>query len=458
MTELRPRASQNAITGFGVFVTTASAVLFITFFLADLFGLHADNPYLGIVFFLILPGFFLLGLTLIPVGIVLARRRIRAGLPPSHLAWPTLDLNNPVMRRRLMIVAMLTIANVVIVSLAAFRGVEYMDSPQFCGRVCHTVMEPEYTAYLDGPHSRVHCVDCHIGPGAPWFVKSKLDGLRQVWAVAVNSYERPVPTPVHDLRPARDTCEQCHWPAKFTGDLIKTYRTFASDETNSEDVTTMRLRVGGGSWRFGGPHGIHWHISANHTVEYVAADEDREVIPWVRLTDADGRVTVFTAEGVPAEPQPEGELRTMDCVDCHNRPTHRFAPSVESAVDQALASGALPQNLPYVRREAVRVLEEEFQDRATAEQRIAERLQTFYETGYPDLVRAGDGRIAQAIGGTQRVYAHNVFPAMDVTWGTHPSHIGHSESEGCFRCHDGGHAAPDGSVIRQDCDLCHTME
>jgi len=451
-------SARHPIAVFGMFLTTASAVLFLTFFFADLFGLHADNPYLGIVFFLILPGVFLLGLLLIPAGTLLARRRRRRGLPEAAWRWPSFDLNDPAARRRLAAIGVLTLVNVAIVSLAAYKGVEYMDTPAFCGRVCHTVMEPEYTAYLDGPHSRVACVACHIGPGAPFFVKAKVDGLRQVWAVAVNSYERPVPTPVRDLRPARDTCEQCHWPAKFTGDLLKTVRRYASDEANTEEATLLRLRVGGGSWRFGGPQGIHWHVSEDHRVEYVAADEEREVIPWVRLTDASGRVTVFTADPEGGDAPPPGEIRTMDCVDCHNRPSHRFAPSAARAVDEALESGVLPRNLPYVRREVVAVLEEPHPDRPTAERRIADRLTGFYESSYPELVRASDGRIAQAVAGAQRVYGHNVFPAMNVTWGTHPNHIGHDPSPGCFRCHDDEHRAPDGTTIRQDCTLCHGFE
>jgi hypothetical protein len=316
-------------------------------------------------------------------------------------------------------------------------------------------MEPEHAAYLDGPHARVKCVECHIGPGASWFVKAKVDGIRQVWAVTFNTYSRPIPSPVHDLRPARDTCEHCHWPDKFTGDLVKTLPSFGDDEANTENSTTLQIRVGGGGWRRGGPHGIHWHTGADHKVEYFATDDERQEIPWVRLTRADGSVQEFAKEGFDAAKLQAGAIRTMDCVDCHNRPSHRFAPSAERAVDAALWNQALPQTLPFVRREAVAVLKEQYADRATADREIKARLEKFYADAYPVL--ASDPRVAQAVVGAQRIYTHNVFPAMNLNWGTHPNHLGHTDSPGCFRCHDEEHTSKDGKAIGQDCETCHKM-
>jgi hypothetical protein len=451
-----PKVTQNPLTGSGVFLTTVSALLFILFFVVDLFGLHA-NPYLGIVFFLVLPGVFVLGLLLIPLGVWRERRRRLRGLPPSQWHYPHVDLNNALHRRIVAVVAALTVVNVLIISLAAYRGLEYMDSVSFCGQVCHTVMEPEFVAYTDGPHARVACVECHIGPGAPWLVKSKIDGIRQVVAVALDTYERPVPSPVHDLRPARDTCEHCHWPDKFTGDLVRTFPSFGDDEANTASHTTLQLRVGGGGWRFGGPHGIHWHTSLNHRVEYITTDANRQTIPWVRLTDVQGRVTEYVVDGVTPEALAAGERRTMDCVDCHNRPSHRFQPTPEKAVDTALLMGLIPTSLPYIRREAVAAVKEAYPDRGTAEQAIRARLEQFYAREYAGQVRPDDPRLSQAISGAQRVYTHNVFPVMKLTWGTHPNHLGHTDSPGCFRCHDEEHRSKDGRVISQDCETCHRM-
>ena len=453
-----PKTARNPITSIGIVLTTASALLFVVAFFVDLFGLHR-NPYFGMVAFLVLPAGFVAGLLLIPAGMARERQRLARGLAPSQWVWGRIDLNDEHHRRVVGVVAVLTVVNLAVVGIAGYKGVGYMDSIAFCGTVCHTVMSPEYTAYLDGPHARVECVSCHIGPGASWFVKSKVDGIRQVWAVAFNTYDRPIPSPVHDLRPARETCEHCHWPDKFTGDVVRTFPEFGDDEANTDGSTTLQLRVGGGGWRFGGPHGIHWHTSQNHRVEYIASDEKREVIPWVRLVDANGRAVEFVADGAdPAALKARGDVRTMDCVDCHNRPSHRFAPTPERAVDLALQSGMLPRNLPFARREAVAALKGTYPSRQAADQSLKARLEEFYGKNYPDLVKAGDGRIAQAVAAVQRIHGLNVFPEMNLAWGTHPNHLGHTFSAGCFRCHDGEHKAGDGRVIGQDCETCHKMQ
>src|SRR5580693_6161613 len=172
-------------------ISVAGGVLFLVMFLADVLGLHT-NPYLGIVFFLVLPGVFVIGLLLIPLGAWVERRRRAAGKPPSPVRWPQMDLNDPAQRTTAIIVFGLTIANVVIVSLGAYRGVEYMDSVQFCGQACHTPMEPEFVAHAAGAHAHVRCVDCHVGLGASSFAKAKLAGTRRVLAVTFHSYARPI--------------------------------------------------------------------------------------------------------------------------------------------------------------------------------------------------------------------------------------------------------------------------
>lgn len=439
----------------GVALVTLSAVLFVFVLLLDMFGLHT-NPYLGIVFFLILPALFVLGLLMIPAGMYLERRRRARGL--AALQLPRIDLNDPVHRRGVLAVAALTLVNVLIVSLAAYKGIEFMDSPQFCGQVCHTVMEPEFVAYQDGPHSRVRCVDCHIGPGAPWFVKSKLDGTRQVLAVMRGTYSRPIASPVHNLRPARDTCEQCHWPEKFHGDKVEVIREYANDEKNTESVTRLMVHVGGGSERMGVATGIHWHMNVANEIEYVATDEKRQVIPYVRLTDRQGNVREYRSAGVTDAQLATGERRRMDCMDCHNRPSHPFSPSPERAVDTAMARGEIPRSLPFARREAVAVLKAAYESRPAAEAEIARRLRGFYGQNYASLVPAHGQEIDQLVRAAQRVYGRNVFPAMRVSWGAHENNLGHTDAPGCFRCHDDQHKTPDGRVIKQDCDLCHDIQ
>ncbi len=445
------RLVRNGVSLAGILIVTLSAVLFLTFFLADLFGLHT-NPYIGIVFLLLVPGLFVFGLLIVPIGMWRERRR-RASGHPAKIGWPRLDLNDPVQRRTVFIVVVLTITNVIIVSLAAYKGIEFMDSPTFCGQVCHEVMEPEFAAFQEGPHSRVACVGCHIGPGAPWFVKAKIDGTRQVVAVLLNTHARPISSPVQNLRPAREVCEQCHWPEKFHGDKILTVREYASDEASTESLTSLTVHVGGGSERLGTATGIHWHMNIANEVDYIATDDSRQVIPYVRVKDRSGEVREYFAEGVTEEQLLKGERRRMDCMDCHNRPTHRFAPTPERAVDEAIAGGELSRTLPFVRREAVAALTPVYPDRASADREIASRLTSFYRSQQGSAVTPD--AIDRAVGATRRIYARNVFPKMNVKWGTYPNNIGHNDSPGCFRCHDDEHKTRDGRVIGQDCEPCH---
>ncbi len=438
-------------------LTTISAVLFLVVFLADLFGWHS-NPYVGIVFFLILPGVFLFGLALIPLGAWVERRRRARGRAPSEVHWPRADLNDPVQRRAAVIIFTMTIANVVVVSLAAYRGVEYMDSTQFCGQVCHSVMKPEFTAYQDGPHSRVTCVQCHIGPGASWFAKSKISGVRQVLAVTFHTYSRPIPSPVRNLRPARDTCEQCHWPEKFHGDKVRRVYEYAGDEKNTESVTTMQVHVGGGSERLGIAQGIHWHMNVANEVEYIATDDKRQVIPWVRVKDRLGAVREYTAEGVTPDQLAKGERRRMDCMDCHNRPSHPMASTPERAVDEMIARGAIPRTLPFVRREAVKALKISYPTQEAAGEGISRTLRDFYRAQYRQAYMSQRQDVEKAVQAADTIYRRNVFPEMSVQFGTYPNNIGHMDFPGCFRCHDDNHKSKDGKAIGQDCESCHKIE
>ncbi len=445
---------RNVISAFGAIIAVFSAVFFLIVFFLDLFGFHT-NPYIGIVFFLVIPALFISGLVLVPVGFMVEQRRRARGR--AALRWPRIDLNDPAARWRVVVFLAVTLANVVIASLGAYRGVEYMDSVSFCGQVCHEVMEPEFAGYQDGPHSRVACVECHIGPGAPWFVRSKLSGARQVFAVLFNTHARPIPSPVHDLRPARDTCEQCHWPEKFHGDKLITRREYASDEANGETVTTLAVHVGGGSEKLGIATGIHWHMNIANEIDYIATDEKRQVIPYVRLKDRSGRVREFVVDGTTPDQLARGERRRMDCMDCHNRPSHRFAGSAERAVDEAMTIGEIATTLPYIKREAVAALKGAYPTGGAAEA-IAARLREFYRRSYHTVYMTRRQDVERAVTAVQRLHERNVFPVMRVTWGTYANNIGHMDFPGCFRCHDDSHKSKDGGVIRQECDLCHAID
>jgi hypothetical protein len=451
------RLIRSPISVAGMVLTTISAASFLVVFLADVLGLHT-NPYIGIVFFLVLPGLFVIGLLLIPLGAWVERRRRAAGKPPSAVQWPTIDLNDSAQRTAAIIVFGLTIANIVIVSLGAYRGVEYMDSVQFCGQACHTAMRPEFVAHQAGAHAHVRCVECHVGPGASSYAKAKLAGTRRLLAVTFHTYPRPIVASPDQLLPARDTCEQCHWPGQFHGDKIRRVVEYADDEHNTESVTTLHVHVGGGDGSRGLATGIHWHMNVENVIEYAASDRDRQVIPYVRVTDRHGVAREYTAGGVTPESVAKGERRRMDCMDCHNRPSHAVAASPERAVNEAMAEGGIPSNLPFVHREAVRLLKAAYASEHAAAAEIDRGLRDFYRTGQPQAGMSRGAEIDRAVLSVQDIYHRNVFPDMNVRFGTYANNIGHIDFPGCFRCHDDNHKSKDGKTIGQACDTCHSIE
>jgi nitrate/TMAO reductase-like tetraheme cytochrome c subunit len=440
--------ASNWISLAGVVLVTSAGILWVIL-LPSWWRDELSNPYLGILANLILPVLFFSGLIVIPLGIWRHTRQRRA----AGDAGPLLPHGGE-LRRLGILVTLTTLVNVVIGSQLLYSAVSYMDSEQFCGTACHTVMEPEYTAYQRSPHARVTCADCHIGSGAPWFVKAKLSGTRQLFAVMLHTYPTPISSPVYALRPARDVCERCHWPQRFAGDMFLVRTHFADDEQNTPATTVALMRVGGQNWK--GTIGIHGaHLNAKGGMDYISTDGHRQVIPVVTYTAPDGRKTVYksTDVKVTAEQLDKGEHRTMDCIDCHNRPTHIFEVP-ESAVDKAITTGRISAELPFIKKQAVAALRVNYSDRVTAKRQIAESLTGFYKTKYPQS-KAAD--LQNAIAAVQSIYASNIFPEMKVTWGTYPNNIGHTEFPGCFRCHDGSHASADGKTIPNDCSTCHDL-
>lgn len=443
-----PKAVRNPISLTGIAIATAGAIVFLVLLALELSG-QITNPYAGLLVFVAVPAVFVTGLLIIPIGAVRQRRRIRAGIASDE--WPIIDLRLPRTRSVILGVSMITFINVMIVSLAAYGAVHHMESVEFCGTTCHTTMEPEWRAHAVSPHASVACVECHVSPGAGGLVASKLAGTRQLWHVMTSNVEKPVPTPVRNMPEARYTCKTCHWDEKDHGDVVRVVREYADDEASTESTTTLQMHVGGGRAAFGAGKGIHWHMNVANKVEYIATDEQRQTIPWVRFTDHAGNVKEFVVDGVKPEELAAHPRRTMDCMDCHNRPAHTFAPNAERAVDMAIATGVLPRTLPFARREAVAAVKDEYASGDEARRGIEARLRKVY------AAQSSDPALAKTIAAVQDVYSTNVFPAMNVKWGTYPNNVGHMFFNGCFRCHDDGHKASDGSTIKQDCETCHAM-
>jgi hypothetical protein len=446
---------QNPVSLTGAVITTSTALTTVAFWFYEIFLPGPPHPYIGILVFLTLPAIFVLGLLLIPLGIWL-RRRSLSGSGRLPVIFPPVDLRLPVVRRTLEWVALATGLNLLIIGTASYRGVEYLDSTNFCGTTCH-VMLPENTAYHLSPHAQVACVDCHIGPGLPWMVRAKVNGLRQVYMVATHSYPRPIPSPVKDLRPASQTCEQCHWPGRFVGDKLLVRTSYTDDEKNTPQTDVVMLKVGGSNSQ--GSSGIHGHHLADAArIRYISTDPQRQTIPAVYYTDDQGKTTEFiSSDAKPTKEQLDrGEHRVMDCLDCHNRPAH-VAEMPETAVDKQISIGRISATLPYIKKQAVELLKVDYPTRDVAQQRITDALTNFYRTNYPEIDRAQRSLVQHSGAEVAAIYLRNVFPEMRVTWGTHPNNLGHMDSLGCFRCHDGSHTSADGQTITNDCAACHQI-
>lgn len=457
LTRLAFQLGNNWMTLAGVALTTSSAFTLVWFWFMELTSPRAVHPYAGILLFLILPAIFLVSLVFIPLGILRVRRKQRlAGEAPTPLQ--KVDFTQPGIRRLLLVVGALTFVNVGIMGTAGLKGVEYMDSNRFCGLTCHTVMSPEYTAFLDSPHSRVGCAQCHIGHGAPALVKAKISGTRQLFAVAFGTYSRPIPSPVEHLRPARETCEQCHWPQKFTGDKLLIRTKYAEDEANTPSTSILLLKIGGHTPN--GTTGIHGrHLDAMERISYTSTDGRRQEIPKVTYRDDNGQLVEYVTEEykkLSPEKLAKATERKMDCVDCHNRPTHAFE-LPDRAVDKALANKRMSAELPFIKKKAVELLKVEYPDQKAAAARIPVDLAEYYRTAHPEIYKQKRAQVDTAGEVVKAIFLRNVFPEMKLTWGTHPNNIGHEEAVGCFRCHDGSHTAADGRTIAADCNTCHTI-
>lgn len=461
---LGPNLWPNALALTGSAVALACAALICAVLVMNLAAVAFDqdlNPYVDLIGFVVLPGFFTLGVLMILAGRWQHRRRLRQG--EFAAAARSDQAAEAAMGRRAVLLGGTTFASLVILGVFSYEAYHFTDSPRFCTDICHTVMQPEATAYRDSPHARVACVSCHIGPGASWFVRAKLSGLRQVWATATDSYTRPIPTPVENLRPAQDTCEICHWPAKFTGSRLVVRRHFEPDRDNSPSVSALIMKIGGPAQGQVPAHGIHWHVDPANQVRYRHTDRERREIVEVVQRTPEGEVRYLKEGADPADTT--GHWRVMDCLDCHNRPTHIFE-TPAGAVETAMAQGRLDARLPWLRRAAERVLlevEPDARDRAVTTRRVAERLEAIYLEEHAEDLAALRAGLAAAAAGLTDILARNVFPAMEVTWGTYPSHLSHFDQAGdlsdggCFRCHDEMHASPDGRVISQDCETCHAV-
>lgn len=453
-----PGLTRNKVTALGALIALATLLAIILMIMAEALS-EKSNPYFGVILYMILPAILVFGLLLIPLGMWLAWRRQRRTHVDETTGWPVVDLNRPSHRNATLVFVLGTVFFLLLSSFGVYQAYHYSESVDFCGRLCHTVMQPQYTAYQQSPHARVSCTECHVGYGADWYAKSKLSGAYQVYATLTDVFPQPIPTPIENLRPARETCEQCHWPEKHYGGRLREFVHYRYDETNTPWHLEMLIKTGGDESEGLHTSGIHWHINKEVLIEYVARDEKRQDIPWVRYTNKQtGEVVVFQDVDAPLSDESLAgkNLRRMDCLDCHNRPSHIFH-SPDHLMDQLLLTGRISTALPEIKSMAVGVMASEYDSAEEAHEAIGAQLRLYYSSEYPELPAAHSGEIDNAVAAVQDAFAQNFFPDMKARWSVYPNNIGHFNDIGCMRCHDGFHQAEDGRTITHECNACHSI-
>lgn len=450
--------AHNWISSAGTVIAIVAGVGIVFLLVLSLVA-HGINPYLGILLYMTLPAFLIAGLLLVPIGMFMRWRHLQKGERIVYHKWPYIDLNNRSHRKAALIFSVGTFMFVVISAVGIYQAYHYTDSVAFCGLTCHTVMNPEFTTYQDSPHARIRCVACHIGPGAGWYARSKLSGLYQVYATLADKYPRPIPTPIRDLRPAQETCEQCHWPSQFYGGQQRQFNYYFYDKANTHWQINMLVKTGGGNPRTSQVSGIHWHMNIETKVEYIARDKKRQDIPWVRITNREsGKVTVYRDTSRPLSKKEILYIkpRTMDCMDCHNRPSHNFH-SADYAVNLAILTGKIDGTLPEIKAVAVKATAQRYATSSAARKEIESSISDFYRLKYPAIYSQRRETIEDSSRAVLTAFTKNIFPEMKVRWSDYPDNIGHYIFKGCMRCHDGKHRSDDGAVVANHCHTCHII-
>jgi nitrate/TMAO reductase-like tetraheme cytochrome c subunit len=439
---------RNWLSLAGLVLAISAFFAFVLLFSVDLFATHA-NPYMGILAYVVAPAFLLSGLAMVLLGYILESRRIPKGHPEMASSF-VLHVNLARQRDRRLLVAFVggSLGFLFLTALGSYQTYHMTETNSFCGEVCHTSMEPQFNAYQHSAHAKVACVACHVGPGAGNYIRTKVSGMRQLYHTILGDFKRPIQLHNVNQRPAQETCQSCHWSQKHTGDLQKTYRHFLADESNTPFTVQMVLKVGGSDPVHGPVEGIHSHMNFSNRIEFITTDEGRLKIPWVRVTDTNNKVTEYRSEDFKDDIS-KYPIRRMDCMDCHNRPSHKYL-TPNAAVDRSLAFGRIDPTIPWAKDRVVKALVKPYATREEANEKIASSLRE----QYPDEKRV-DALIEEA----QAIYKTNFFPEMKVDWRIHPDHIGHKDSNGCFRCHDGKHLTTDGksSIKGSDCNACHII-
>jgi len=450
-TPARPRSFarllRNWLSWTGLVLSLSALFAFVFLFVIELFA-GRKNPYVGVLAYFVAPGFFLLGVFLTVLGVFVRWFQQRRAATVEEPLVLRVDLSNKRGRRLLGAFATLSVIFLFITAFGTYQTYQMTESVEFCGKACHVPMEPQFVAQQHTAHAKVECVDCHVGPGAAAYFKTKVNGVKQLYHTFRDDFDRPIHVSDTNPRPPQMICEHCHWPQRYVGNVERTYQHYLADEKNTPFAVRLLMNVGGGDPTNGPPGGIHWHMNINNKIEYIATDDQNLTIPWVRSTNPQGEVTEYRTEEFKDDPA-KFKIRRMDCMDCHSRPAHRMK-TPNDAVDIALATGRLDAKKPWVKAKVVAALVKPYKTRAEAEQGIASDLRA----AYPDAAEA-----LPIVNEAQSIYRTNFFPEVNADWRAYPDFVGHKNWNGCFRCHDGKHVAGDGekSIKASDCRSCHLI-
>ena len=453
-----PKSYYNPLSIFGSILAGISLAL-ILFLIALSLIFDLGGSYTGLFTFIVLPVFLLIGLVLIPIGMARKAKKLREMEEGAPDKWLKIDMNNYTHWNASILFTIATFIFLFLTGIGSYEAFHYTESNEFCGTLCHKVMKPEYIAYQNSSHARVTCVDCHVGEGADWYVKSKLSGLYQVYSVTFNKYPQPIPTPIHNLRPARETCEKCHWPNKFYSYRIDNQIHYLADEVNTMWNIQLKMKIGASHGSQGFTEGFHWHINPNVQIDYIASDEKREYLPWVRYINKETGDTIIYEdlyEPLDENAKDSLEVRKMDCLDCHNRPSHNYL-TPQEFIDFNMAAGEISVELPEIKMVSIKLINKEYSTEDTAMILIDSLVNKYYSKNYPDIYDTNKVLIDKAIAGIQNAFKKNVFPEMKASWDAYPNHIGHKEFNGCFRCHNDMHTSAYGEIISKECKNCHTI-
>ena len=339
--------------------------------------------------------------------------------------------------------------------VAGIAGWEYSNSNAFCATMCHNVHPEEIAAHQKGAHARVNCVECHMGRSSTLHLMAlKPTHMKELWGM-IAGYERPITSST--LRPSREACESCHYPSAEHHDSVAVKVQYGTDPLSSESRTKLVLHTGMDSIRSGYTRGIHWHIQ--NEVRFVSPDPQRREIPWVEVTKADGSKVTYTDAETKLSAQQIAALpaRPMACFDCHNAVGHPFS-NPTTVIDEAIRTGRIDRKLPDTKARAVALVEKLGEITGETDAR-AKKIDALIAESATRAATAAEFKPAeQKFNAVMReVLLAASFREKDFSWKSFPNHTGHSDTPGCFRCHDGKHYNDKGEAIRLQCTLCHAL-